>query len=66
MLKAEQSALVQEANQQLIAIRQAELDYFQNFYGIFGTQSALIAGFVVSALTGKIDIFMYVTLHSDI
>mmetsp|Transcript_15107 Transcript_15107/g.22725 ORF Transcript_15107/g.22725 Transcript_15107/m.22725 type:complete len:406 (+) Transcript_15107:142-1359(+) len=52
MLRAEQLALIQEANQQLLAIRQQEMNYYVTTFSSFGTQAALIAGFTLGALTG--------------
>lgn len=52
MLRAEQLALIQEANQQLLAIRRQEMDYYVATFSSFGTQAALIAGFTLGALTG--------------
>jgi hypothetical protein len=42
MIKAQQGSLLQNQNQQLLGIRQAELDYFNNFYNNFGTQGKLV------------------------
>ena len=52
MLRAEQLALIQEANQQLLAIRQQEMEYYTNTFASFGTQGSLLAGFTLGALTG--------------
>mmetsp|Transcript_27981 Transcript_27981/g.47271 ORF Transcript_27981/g.47271 Transcript_27981/m.47271 type:complete len:408 (+) Transcript_27981:107-1330(+) len=52
MLRAEQLALIQEANQQLLAIRQQEMQYYVNTFSSFGTQGSLIAGFTLGALVG--------------
>ena len=52
MLRAEQLALIQAANQQLLAIRQQEMQYYTNTFASFGTQGSLIAGFTLGALTG--------------
>ena len=51
MLRAEQIALEQAAYQQLLQIREKELNYYVNNYNTFGTQAALLAGFTLSALT---------------
>lgn len=60
MLKAEQNALIQEANKQLLTIRREELEYFVSVFSDFGTLAALIAGFTVSIVT-QVD-----TLNADI
>ena len=52
MIKAEQQALFQSTNQQVLSIRQIELDYFQSFYSNIGLQATIVAGFVISGLTG--------------
>ena len=52
MLSAEHYALEHRAIQALLDIRQREVDYMTQRFGSIGTQSALIGGFVVSALTG--------------
>lgn len=52
MLRAEQLALIQSANQQLLAIRQQEMQYYTDVFTSFGTQGSLIAGFTLAALTG--------------
>ena len=51
MIKAEQALLLQAANQQVIKIRNAELTYYTTVFESFNTQCALIAGFVLQALT---------------
>ena len=51
MLHAQQRALLQQTNQGIINIRNYELEYYTTFYGTFGGQSALIGGFVYSAVT---------------
>jgi len=48
MLKAEQELLVQTTNQQLLGIRQAELDYFTSVYDTYAFQAALVAGSVAN------------------
>jgi len=58
MLRAEQLALIQEANQQLLAIRAAEMDYYVAAFSSFGTQASLIAGFTLGTLTG-LDVASY-------
>jgi hypothetical protein len=54
MIQAGQQALFQSQNQQVLSIRQSELDYFHNFYGNFGTQSALVVGFSLNTLTNMV------------
>jgi hypothetical protein len=51
MLKAGQNVVIQEANINLIAIRTAEVVYFSQFFSSFGTQCALIAGFIVNSVS---------------
>lgn len=51
MYQAQTIALQQTANQQLVDIRQSELDYFTGFFSNFGTQAALLGGFVLSSYT---------------
>lgn len=51
MLKANQQFVLQSANQQLLAIRQNEIDYYSNYFGTFGFISALLVGFTISSLT---------------
>jgi hypothetical protein len=51
MLKAEQSAVVQQANVDVVSLRQAEINYFALFFSSFGTQAALIAGFIVNSVS---------------
>jgi hypothetical protein len=50
MLRAEQVALEQAAYQQLLQIREKELNYYVNNYTSIGTQAALLSGFIISAL----------------
>lgn len=51
MLKAEQSAVVQQANSGLVAIRSVEVAYFSQFFSYFGTQCALMAGFSICSVS---------------
>jgi hypothetical protein len=51
MNRANQQQLVQEANMGLVEIRQQELEYFQYFFSSFGTNSLLMAGFMISSLS---------------
>jgi hypothetical protein len=51
MNKASQQALVQETNMNLISIRQAELNYFNTFFSNFGTQCALLIGFICGSIS---------------
>ena len=45
------AALLQQTNQALLDIRNAELSYYSSFYLTFGGQAALVGGFVYGALT---------------
>ncbi len=51
MLKAEQAAVVHQANVDIVTLRQAEINYFALFFTSFGTQAALIAGFIVNSVS---------------
>jgi hypothetical protein len=51
MLKAQQSAVIHNANVNMVSLRNAEIQYFSSFFSSFGTQSALIAGFVVNSVS---------------
>lgn len=51
MLRAEQLALIQGANQQLLNIRELELDYFTSVFENFGIISGLLSGFALSCVT---------------
>eukprot|EP01039_Chlorochromonas_danica_P004073 gene4072-4454_t len=51
MNQANQKAVIQEANMNLVGIRSIELDYFSTFYSNFGTQAALMIGFIVGSLS---------------
>ena len=50
MQKTQQEVLVQNANQDVLAIRQAEINYFSTFFNTFSVQAALLAGFVLNSL----------------
>ena len=50
MQKTQQEVLVQHANQDVLAIRQAEINYFSTFFNTFSVQAALLAGFVLNSL----------------
>lgn len=50
-IKAQQAALVQSTNQGFIAIRNAELSYYTQYYSTFGLQAALMGGFAYAAFT---------------
>ena len=56
MIHAGQQALFQNQNQRLLGIRQAEMDYFNNFYTNFATQSALLLGFAMNTMTNVVQI----------
>lgn len=44
MQKAKQAVLLQSTNQQLIEIRQSEIDYFVSCFSTYGIQCVVIAG----------------------
>ena len=50
MFRANNAALFQGANQDIISIRQAELQYYISVYQSFATQAALIGGFTYGVL----------------
>ena len=50
MLRADQTAVLNRANVAIIGLRSAEVKYFDTFFVSFGTQSAIIAGFLCSGL----------------
>ena len=50
MQRAEQELLLQNSNQEVLAIRQQELTYFSTFFNSFSLQAALLAGFVLNSL----------------
>ncbi len=51
MYKASQEALFQATNQQLVSIRQSEIQYYTNVNVAIGTQAALIGGFTYGIFT---------------
>lgn len=51
MYKANQEALYQATNQQVISIRQSEINYYLNVNSAIGTQAALIGGFTYGIYT---------------
>lgn len=51
MNQANQKQVIQEANMNLVQIRTYELQYFSDFFSNFGTQSALMVGFVAASLS---------------
>ena len=51
MYRAQQAALLQQTNQLMVNIRQAELNYYTSFYYTFGSQAAFIGGFAYTAFT---------------
>lgn len=51
MLKANEQQVAHTTNIDLVAIRNAEISYFSNFFTNFGTQCALIAGFILSSIS---------------
>ena len=54
MNRANQQRLNQEANQEVINIRQTEISYYINLFTIFGTNAALVGGFNYGILTQNI------------
>jgi hypothetical protein len=48
---ASQKAVIQQANMNLVNIRFIELEYFSQFFASFGTQSALMIGFIAGSLS---------------
>jgi hypothetical protein len=60
MNRANQHLLFQTTNQALLGIRQSEINYYQSLNVAFGTQAALIGGFVYSVFTlNQIDYDAY-------
>jgi hypothetical protein len=51
MNQANQKVVIQNANMNLIHIRTFELNYFSNFFSNFGTQSALMIGFIAGSIS---------------
>jgi len=51
MNQANQQVVAQAANMNLVAIRQAEVAYFTTFFSDFGTQAALMIGFVCGSIS---------------
>jgi hypothetical protein len=51
MNRAQQRAIIQEANINLVNIRSLEVDYFRTFFNQFGTQCALMIGFIAGAIS---------------
>ena len=51
MLKANQTAVLNQANVAMVSLRSSEINYFSQFFSNFGTQAALIAGFVIGTIT---------------
>mmetsp|Transcript_6738 Transcript_6738/g.7346 ORF Transcript_6738/g.7346 Transcript_6738/m.7346 type:complete len:430 (-) Transcript_6738:126-1415(-) len=51
MNQANQKVVIQEANMNLVQIRTFELDYFSTFFSNFGTQSALMIGFIAGSVS---------------
>jgi len=50
MLQAQQRKLLQETNINIIGIRQAEMNFYTNFYSSIGAQAAIIGGFVYASM----------------
>lgn len=53
MLRANQRALIQNTNNAVLAIRNAELNYYSSFYLIFGGQAAIVGGFAFGEVDTK-------------
>ena len=51
MLKADQTAVLNRANVDMVTLREHEITYFSQFFSNFGTQAALIAGFSITTTT---------------
>jgi len=51
MLKAQQANLVQQASNDLVNIRNIEIQYYVNFFSNIGIQSAFIAGYQLSTIS---------------
>jgi hypothetical protein len=51
MLKTGQAQVIQQANNDIVALRAAELSYLITFFASFGTQSALVAMFCVTLVS---------------
>jgi hypothetical protein len=61
MNQANQKVVAQNANMTLVAIRQAEISYFADFFGNYGTQAALMIGFIcgsISQVRNKLPVAM--------
>jgi hypothetical protein len=54
MNRANQQQITQQANQEVINIRQTELNYFINLFNVFGTNAAIMGGFTFGILTQNI------------
>jgi hypothetical protein len=57
MLKTSQAQVIQQANNDIVQLRVAELSYLVTFFGSFGTQLALVASFcaaLVSQVPGTV------------
>eukprot|EP01038_Epipyxis_sp_PR26KG_P012148 gene12148-16265_t len=51
MNRANQNNLIQQTNLTLVTIRTAEIGYFSTFFNNFGTQCALMVGFICGSLS---------------
>jgi hypothetical protein len=51
MYQANHDAIVQNLNYDLVMLRQNEVLYFVNFFSTFGTQAALMAGFLAASIS---------------
>ncbi len=50
MLTANQSAVMQTTNVAMVKLRSIEVQYFAQFFASIGTQSAIVAGIVVTGI----------------
>eukprot|EP01031_Cornospumella_fuschlensis_P040604 gene40604-49506_t len=51
MNQANQKAVIQEANMNLVGIRALELNYFNDFYTNFATQAAILVGLIIGSVS---------------
>jgi hypothetical protein len=51
MNQANQKVVIQNTNMQLVGIRTFELNYFSDFFSNFGTQSAIMIGFIAGSIS---------------
>jgi hypothetical protein len=51
MNQANQKVVIQNTNMQLVGVRTFELNYFSDFFSNFGTQSAVMIGFIAGSIS---------------